>query len=102
MPSGREGAPARRDRGGRRASTTSCSPPRATPGPTEARAYLKGRGFGLDVAKRFRLGYAPSAQGAPLADAPASARASRAEELVTAGLATQRRPRRCATASSAA
>jgi DNA primase len=28
-------------------------------GAAEARAYLSGRGFGSDVAKRFRLGYAP-------------------------------------------
>ncbi|GAB4290434.1 MAG: DNA primase [Coriobacteriia bacterium] len=29
-------------------------------GAAEARAYLKGRGFGIETAKRFRLGYAPT------------------------------------------
>lgn len=28
-------------------------------GPTQAREYLAGRGFGIDVAKRWKLGYAP-------------------------------------------
>lgn len=32
------------------------------PGPTEARAYLKARGFGIDVAKRFQLGFAPGGE----------------------------------------
>ncbi|MDO8964364.1 MAG: DNA primase [Coriobacteriia bacterium] len=34
------------------------------PGAETARAYLAGRGFGSDVAKRWKLGYAPSARGA--------------------------------------
>lgn len=32
------------------------------PGPSEARAYLKSRGFGIDVAKRFELGFAPGGE----------------------------------------
>ncbi|TLM79787.1 MAG: DNA primase [Actinobacteria bacterium] len=31
-------------------------------GPAKARAYLKSRGFGIEVAKRFGLGYAPGAE----------------------------------------
>jgi DNA primase len=56
-------------------------------GPTEARAYLKRRGIGLDVAKSFRLGYAPASGGAPLVE-HLRAKGFTPDELVTAGLAT--------------
>jgi DNA primase len=53
----------------------------------EAREYLKSRGFSLDVAKRFRLGYAPSS-GSPLVDHLRS-KGFTSDEVVLAGLATQ-------------
>jgi DNA primase len=55
-------------------------------GPTAARDYLRARGIGSEVARRFRLGLAPS-QGSPLT-AHLTRRGFTAEELVTAGLAT--------------
>jgi DNA primase len=55
-------------------------------GPAEARAYLKRRGIDLDVAKSFRLGYAPSSRKAPLAE-HLRAKGFKPEELVAAGLA---------------
>lgn len=54
-------------------------------GPAEARDYLKSRGFGIDVAKSFRLGYAPSS-GSPLT-AHLRGKGFTSDELVTAGLA---------------
>jgi DNA primase len=50
-----------------------------------ARAYLAGRGFGSDVARRWRLGYAPSTRGA-LAKQLATQGIAR-DELVDANLA---------------
>jgi len=52
---------------------------------TSARAYLKGRGFGLDVAKGHRLGFAPRGRDS-LADALLAKGFTR-EELVEANLA---------------
>lgn len=57
-------------------------------GPQEAREYLALRGIGIGIAKSFRLGYAPSSKGAPLADHLLS-KGFTSDELVTAGLATQ-------------
>jgi DNA primase len=54
-------------------------------GAQAARAYLAGRGFGSEVAKRWRLGYAPGARGA-LARALAAQGFAR-DELVEANLA---------------
>ncbi len=54
-------------------------------GAQAARAYLAGRGFGSEVAKRWRLGYAPGARGA-LAKALAAEGFAR-DELVEANLA---------------
>lgn len=53
----------------------------------EARAYLKRRGIGIDVAKDFGLGFAP-AQGSPLVG-HLRAKGFTPDELVTAGLATE-------------
>lgn len=50
----------------------------------KARDYLAARGFGIDVAKRWRLGYAPKAQG-ELASALASLGFTR-DELIDANL----------------
>jgi DNA primase len=54
-------------------------------GSQAARAYLSGRGFGSEVAKRWRLGYAPGARGA-LAKSLAAQGFAR-DELVEANLA---------------
>jgi len=54
-------------------------------GSQTARSYLSGRGFGSDVAKRWRLGYAPGARGA-MAKALAAQGFAR-DELVEANLA---------------
>jgi DNA primase len=57
------------------------------PRAAEARDYLKSRGFGIDVAKRFRLGFAPPS-GSPLATHLA-AKGFTSDELVLAGLASR-------------
>ena len=54
-------------------------------GSQQARAYLAGRGFGSEVAKRWELGYAPGARGA-MAKALAAQGFAR-DELVEANLA---------------
>ncbi len=56
-----------------------------SPGAEAARAYLKGRGFGSEVAKRWRLGYAPSSRGT-LGKQLATEGVSR-DELIEANLA---------------
>lgn len=57
---------------------------RRSPDAAEARDYLATRGFGIDVAKRWRLGYAPKAQG-ELASALAALGFTR-DELIDANL----------------
>jgi len=60
-------------------------------GAEEARAYLKGRGFGIDTAKRFRLGYAPKTRD-ELTRALTAAGFTR-DELVEANLSLPDGPR---------
>jgi DNA primase len=57
------------------------------PGAAGAREYLTGRGFGIDVAKRFELGYAPDGR-ATLVRALEGTGVTRAD-LVAAGLALE-------------
>ena len=56
-------------------------------GATTARDYLAGRGFGIDVAKRFRLGYAPAGRD-ELASALTSSDVTR-DDLLAANLAVR-------------
>ena len=63
---------------------------RLAPGPGSAREFLAQRGFDRAAARALRLRLRPRGLG-PADQAPAAARASRAQELITAGLAKEAR-----------